>query len=69
MTDEKPGIFSLLHAAHALEDKVEATLASVGLSGPKFSVLTALVAVGEPVALGELADRLSLRQIQRDPDG
>ncbi|MGH7620504.1 MAG: MarR family winged helix-turn-helix transcriptional regulator [Gemmatimonadaceae bacterium] len=52
-------MFALLHAAHALEDKIEASLASVGLSGPKYSVLTALVAAGEPVALGELAGRLS----------
>lgn len=52
-------ISSLLRAAHALEDKVEATLATEGLSSPKFAVLTALVDAGEPVALGELATRLS----------
>jgi DNA-binding MarR family transcriptional regulator len=52
-------IHSLLTAAHALEDKVEATLGEVGLSAPKFSVLTALAGVNEPIALGELADRLS----------
>ena len=38
-------IFSLLHAAHALEDRVEARLAAVGLSTPKFSVLSELVSV------------------------
>ena len=52
-------IASLLHAAHALEDRVEATLGGVGLSSPKHSVLTALVDAGEPLALGELAARLS----------
>jgi DNA-binding MarR family transcriptional regulator len=52
-------IMTLLKAAHALEDKLEATLADVGLSGPKFSVLNALVAAKEPMALGELADKLS----------
>ncbi len=52
-------IHSLLKAAHALEDKVEATLAEAGLSAPKLSVLTALAAATEPLALGELADRLS----------
>lgn len=52
-------IRSLLRAAHALEEKVEATLGEVGLSAPKLSVLTALAAANEPVALGELADRLS----------
>ena len=50
---------TLLKAAHALEDKLEATLADVGLSGPKFSVLNALVAAKEPMALGALADKLS----------
>ena len=52
-------IFSLLKAAHALEDKLETTLASVGLSSPKYSVLHALVASKEPIALGELAEKLS----------
>jgi DNA-binding MarR family transcriptional regulator len=52
-------IASLLRAAHALEDRVEATLGSVGLSSPKLAVLTALVDAGEPLALGELAARLS----------
>jgi DNA-binding MarR family transcriptional regulator len=63
-TNKQPGggqqsIFSLLKAAHALEDKIEATLASAGLSGPKFAVLGVLVAAREPIALGELADKLS----------
>lgn len=52
-------IFDLLHAAHALEDRVEATLATVGLSGPKFAVLGVLVAAREPLPLGELAEKLS----------
>ncbi len=52
-------IFSLLHAAHALEDKVESALAVVGLSMPKYSVLTELVSSGVPVSLSELATRLS----------
>jgi DNA-binding MarR family transcriptional regulator len=52
-------IFDLLHAAHALEDKVEATLATVGLSTPKFAVLGVLVAAKEPLPLGELAGKLS----------
>src|SRR5476649_2572728 len=54
-----PTIFSLLHAAHALEDKLEATLAKVGLSGPKYSVLSELVSSGEALSLSELAARLS----------
>ncbi len=54
-----PTINSLLHAAHALEAKVEATLAAVGLSSPKFTVLSELVASGQAVSLSELASRLS----------
>ena len=52
-------IFELLHAAHALEARVEAELETVGLSGPKFSVLSELVKGGEPLPLSELASRLS----------
>ena len=52
-------IFSLLHAAHALEDRVETALQNAGLSTPKYSVLSALVAAGEPLSLSELANRLS----------
>jgi len=52
-------IFSLLHAAHALEDKLEAVLAGVGLSLPKYSVLSELVSAGAPLSLSELATRLS----------
>ena len=53
------GIFTLLHAAHALEEKLESTLAGVGLSSPKFSVLSELVSAGEALSLSELASRLS----------
>jgi DNA-binding MarR family transcriptional regulator len=52
-------IFSLLHAAHALEDRVEAALEKAGLSTPKFSVLSALETNGGPLSLSELASRLS----------
>jgi DNA-binding MarR family transcriptional regulator len=52
-------IFSLLHAAHALEDKLEAVLAGVGLSLPKYSVLSELVSAGASLSLSELAARLS----------
>ncbi|HWH49972.1 MAG TPA: MarR family transcriptional regulator [Gemmatimonadaceae bacterium] len=58
-TAKEPTIFSLLHAAHALEDRVEAALGSVELSSPKYSVLTELVGSDKPVSLGELASRLS----------
>jgi len=52
-------IFSLLHAAHTLEDRVDAALAGVGLSMPKFSVISELVRAGRPLSLGDLATRLS----------
>jgi DNA-binding MarR family transcriptional regulator len=52
-------IFALLQAAHALEAKVEAALETAGLSSPKFSVLSELVAAGQPLPLSELATRLS----------
>ena len=52
-------IFTLLHAFHALEDRVEASLAEVGLSMPKYSVLNELVSAGKPLSLSDLATRLS----------
>jgi DNA-binding MarR family transcriptional regulator len=52
-------IFSLLHAARTLEDKLEAALGTAGLSGPKFSVLSELVSSPTPLSLSELATRLS----------
>jgi DNA-binding MarR family transcriptional regulator len=52
-------IFSLIHAAHALEDKLEETLKQVGLSTPKYSVLNELVSADEALPLCELAARLS----------
>jgi DNA-binding MarR family transcriptional regulator len=52
-------VFSLLAAAHALEDRIESALGTVGLSMPKFSVLSALVSSGDPMSLSELASELS----------
>jgi len=52
-------IFSLLHAAQALEDKLEDVLRQVGLSTPKYSVLAELIAAGTPLSLSELANKLS----------
>ncbi len=48
-------MWSLMQAAHAVEAQLEAALAEVDLSGPKFAALTHLVQAGEPVPLGELA--------------
>jgi DNA-binding MarR family transcriptional regulator len=51
--------FSILHAAKAIEDRIEGALSSVGLSMAKQSALTALEAAGEPLTLSELAEKLS----------
>jgi DNA-binding MarR family transcriptional regulator len=52
-------IAALLHAAHALEDRLETALSRAGLSSPKFSILGELVKAGTPLPLSELASRLS----------
>jgi DNA-binding MarR family transcriptional regulator len=52
-------MFSLLGAAHALEDRLEQQLGQVGLSMSKFGVLTQLIDAGSPLALSELAARVS----------
>ena len=48
-------MFSLIGAAHAVENRLEEALAQVELSGPKLIALTCLVEAAEPVPLGELA--------------
>jgi DNA-binding MarR family transcriptional regulator len=58
-TSPSPRALALLHAARAVEAKLEAACGRAGLSMAKFSVLSELVAAGEPLALGELAERLS----------
>jgi DNA-binding MarR family transcriptional regulator len=52
-------MFSLLHAAQGLEGRLEEAFGSVGLSTARYGVLDQLVAAGEPLALSELAARLS----------
>jgi DNA-binding MarR family transcriptional regulator len=51
--------FSLIHAASAITDRLENALGEVGLSVAKHSALTKLAEAGEPLTLGELAERLS----------
>jgi DNA-binding MarR family transcriptional regulator len=50
---------SLLHTAYAAQAEVEAKLSAVGLSMAKLQALTALADAGEPMPLGQLAERLS----------
>ncbi len=57
---DRPNVaMSILHAAHLVEDRIEAALATVGLSMAKQSALTKLAEAGEPLTLSDLAARLS----------
>ena len=51
--------FKLLKAAHALEDRLENSLAEVGLSSAKFGALNQLVQAKEPLSLSDLAGRVA----------
>ena len=49
--------FSVMGALHAVEARFEAALEPLGLSLAKFGALSRLVAAGEPIPLGTLAER------------
>ena len=51
--------FSLLVAAHAVEDRIEASLSPLGLSLAKLNVLGTLVGSNSPLTLGDLAQKLA----------
>ena len=51
--------FSLIHAAHVVEERFEEALAGADLSAPKFAALSALVQAGGPLSLSELAEKLT----------
>ncbi len=51
--------FSLIHAAHSVEGRLEEALATVNLSGPKFAALSVMVAEDQPLSLSELAEKLT----------
>ena len=48
-------MFSLLAAAHSVEQRLEAAMEEVGLSSAKFSALTHLVQAGDALSLSECA--------------
>ena len=52
-------LFAVLHAAGALESRVEEQLAEVGLSLPKLAALHQLTQAGDSLPLGQLAERLA----------
>jgi len=51
--------FSVMHAAHVIEDRIELALGKAGLSIAKHGALTELAKAGEPLTLSQLAERLS----------
>jgi DNA-binding MarR family transcriptional regulator len=52
-------MWSLIHAARAIEQRMESALDVVQLSSPKFAVLTILVEADMPLTLSELAAKSS----------
>lgn len=58
-TAAQASFFSLLKAAHAIEERLEGSLAEVGLSFAKFGALNHLVTAREPLSLSELASRVA----------
>jgi DNA-binding MarR family transcriptional regulator len=54
-----PVMQSLVHAARAVENRVEDVLQAVGLSAPKFAALTHLVHAGEALSLSECASKMT----------
>ena len=51
--------FTLVHAAHRVEARLEEALAGVKLSGAKHAALSFLVAQDQPITLSELAEKLT----------
>ncbi|HUF64970.1 MAG TPA: MarR family transcriptional regulator [Gemmatimonadaceae bacterium] len=49
-------LLSLITAAHAIEEKLEAELAAAGLSGARLRILTQLANTSKPLAFSELAE-------------
>jgi DNA-binding MarR family transcriptional regulator len=50
---------AMIHAAHRVEERLEAALAGVGLSCAKFGALGVLVDQDQPIRLSELAAKLT----------
>lgn len=54
-----PLVVFLVRVARVMEERVDGSLAEIGLSAAKLAVLSQLVANDAPLPLGELATRLS----------
>jgi len=59
MNNRSELLWRIIEAGHSIEDRLEAALAVHGLSMPKFQALRHLVEAGEPLALGQLAERIA----------
>jgi DNA-binding MarR family transcriptional regulator len=55
---DEGALSAVLRAAERLEDRLEQALGAVGLSLSKFDAMEQLIRAGEPLTLGDLADRL-----------
>jgi DNA-binding MarR family transcriptional regulator len=52
-------VYSLIHAAHAIEHQLEEALAATDLSGSKFAALSVMIAEDQPISLSDLASKLT----------
>lgn len=59
MNDRSELLWRIIEVGHSIEGRLEAALAVHGLSMPKFQALRHLVTAGEPLALGQLAERIA----------
>ncbi len=59
MNDSPPAAHLLLATAREVESRIETALDAVGLSLAKLNVLSRLVEAGDPLPLGNLAERCS----------
>ena len=59
ITAVRSGLFAVLHASSALENRVEARLGEIGLSLAKLAALRRLAEAGGSLPLGQLAERLA----------
>ena len=52
-------VWGIVHAGHRIEERLDSALQSCGLSLAKLNALRHLVEAGEPLALGQLAERIA----------
>ena len=58
MNDSKL-LWSIVHAGNRIQDRLEGAVAETGLSLAKLNALRHLVEAGEPMALGQLAEKIA----------